>query len=93
LQLVHVLPLPGVTDPEAESALHAIQQLGFAVDEVRTFRKYWVSKLSDSQMNLLSSKILCNDSVETIVHGPLEMDELHLGRPYQYQLTHVTLEG
>jgi phosphoribosylformylglycinamidine synthase II len=93
LQLIHVLPLPGVTDPEAESALHAIQQLGFQVDEVRTFRKYWVSSLSDSQMDLLSSKILCNDSVETIVHGSLEMKELHLGRPYEFQLTHVTLDG
>ncbi len=29
MQLVYVLPLPGVTDPEAESARMAIRQLGY----------------------------------------------------------------
>ena len=81
LKLVYVLPLPGVTDPEAESALMAIRQLGYDVDAVRTFRKYWVSELPDADMQLLCSKILCNDSIETIVHGKLELDELHLGIP------------
>ena len=30
--VIYVLPQPGVTDPEAESALMAIRQLGFSVD-------------------------------------------------------------
>jgi phosphoribosylformylglycinamidine synthase II len=91
LSLVYVLPLPGVTDPEAESALMAIRQLGYDVDAVRTFRKYWISELPKINMQLLSSKILCNDSIETIVHGKLELDELHLGHPYQFQRTTVPL--
>ena len=36
--VVHVLPKPGVTDPEAESALELLRDLGFAVDGVRTIR-------------------------------------------------------
>src|SRR5262249_46656832 len=32
---VHVLPRPGVTDPEAESARALLRDLGFAVDNVR----------------------------------------------------------
>ncbi len=44
-----------------------------------------------ADMQLLCSKILCNDSIETIVHGKLELDELHLGHPYQFQRTNVSL--
>lgn len=91
LNLVYVLPLPGVTDPEAESALMALQQLGYDIEAVRTFRKFWISKLPDKEMQLLCSKILCNDSIEMIVHGKLELDELHLGHRYQFQRTSVPL--
>src|SRR6516165_6057454 len=34
--IVHVLPRPGVTDPEAESARALLCELGFAVEGVRT---------------------------------------------------------
>src|SRR4051794_5519034 len=38
--VVHVLPKPGVTDPEAQSALSVLRDLGFAADEVRTVRTF-----------------------------------------------------
>ena len=38
--LYYVLPLPGVTDPEAESTLNAIRGLGYDVEAVSTFCKY-----------------------------------------------------
>ncbi len=44
-------------------------------------------------MNLLCTKVLCNDSIETIVHGSLELDELHLGNPYQFRRADVVLDG
>ncbi len=93
LSLVHVMPLPGVTDPEAESALLAIQQLGYDVEAVRTFTKYWVSELTTEQMELLCGKVLCNDSIEMIVQGKLELDELQVGRPYEFVRTMVPLAG
>jgi len=85
--LINVMPLPGVTDSEAESALLAIRQLGFDVDAVRTVRKYWISKLSADQQSLLCEKLLCNDSIEMIVEGPLVVDDLQLGRAYEFALT------
>lgn len=91
--LVHVMPLPGVTDPQAESAMLAMQQLGYPVDAVRTFSKYWVSDLSESDTALLHGKILCNDSIETIVLGKLELDQLQLGQKYEFEKRSVPLEG
>src|SRR5215469_10433923 len=38
--IVHVLPKPGVTDPEAESASALLRDLGYAVANVRTIRTY-----------------------------------------------------
>ena len=38
--VVHVLPRPGVTDPEADSAHTLLCELGFAVKGVRTIRSY-----------------------------------------------------
>src|SRR4051812_31260605 len=40
--VVHVLPKPGVTDPEAESALAILRELGFAVENVRTIHSHRV---------------------------------------------------
>src|SRR5690348_9986730 len=38
--VVHVLPKPGVTDPEAESARALLHDLGFPVENVRTILSY-----------------------------------------------------
>ncbi len=89
--LLNVLPLPGVTDPQAESALMAMRHLGFPVDVVRTFKKFWTSSLSESDQNLLHSKILCNDSIEMIVVGKLELDELQLGQKYEFSKQDIPL--
>ena len=89
--LLHVLPLPGVTDPQAESALMAMRHLGFPVDVVRTFKKFWTSALSETDQNLLHGKILCNDSIEMIVVGKLELDELQLGQTYEFSKRDIPL--
>lgn len=89
--LIYVMPLPGVTDPEAESALIAIRNLGIDVTAVRTFRKYHVSALSDEQLNRLCDKLLCNDSIEQVVRGELKLDQIELGHPYQFELQEVPI--
>ncbi len=89
--IVYVLPQPGVTDPEAESALLAIHQFGIRTEAVRTFRKYSVSELTPQQLQRLCDKLLCNDSIEQIVHGKLELEQLELGRPYEFQLRNVSI--
>ncbi len=89
--LIHVLPQSGVTDPEAESALMAIGQLGIPVNVVRTFRKYWISELAEMDLTKLCDKLLCNESVEQIIEGPMNFGRLDLGRDYQFELKNVPL--
>jgi phosphoribosylformylglycinamidine synthase len=90
-RLINVMPLPGVTDPQAESALQAIQGLGFGATVVRTVKKYWVSSLDESSRETLVQKLLCNDSIETVVEGSLELERLDLGREYEFQKTLVPI--
>jgi phosphoribosylformylglycinamidine synthase len=88
---VHVLPKPGVMDPVATSAQQAIADFHLQADEVRTFRKYWIEGLGESQVRALCSKVLANDSIEQFVVGPLHLDQLHVGAPYQFRLITVPI--
>ena len=91
-QLVfYVLPKPGVTDPQAESAKAAMKEMGFDVQAVRTFKKYAISNASEPQLQILKSKILANDSVEQIIAAPLQLTELTAGSSYEYELSQVDL--
>lgn len=90
-QLVNVLPLPGVTDPQAESTLLAIKNLGYPVAIVRTVKRYWISKLDQTSLETLTKKLLCNESIESTVVGPLKIDQLDLGRTYVYEKTDVPI--
>lgn len=89
--VAHVLPLPGVTDPVAESALRAIKNLKFDADAVCTMKKFWLSELNQDQLASLTRKILANDSIEQVVVGPLELDQLNAGTPYQFEQHTVDL--
>jgi phosphoribosylformylglycinamidine synthase II len=94
-QLVHVLLKPGVMDPVAQSTLHMLKGLGFAADEVRTFRKYWIGGQAADESEVISrlaSRVLSNDSIEQIVLGPLKMDKLSIGAPYSLTLTRVPID-
>ena len=62
----------------------AVRQLGYNVDAIATVAKYWISELPDDQLALLCDKLLCNESIETIVKGPLQVDDLQLGREYEF---------
>ena len=91
--LIYVLPLPGVTDPQAESAMEAMRNLGFDVSAVRTFRKFLVSELDRSDLQTLTAKLLSNDSIETAVTGSLKLDRLDVGAEYVFEKGVVSLSG
>ncbi len=82
--VVHVMPKPGVTDPEGESARALLHDLGFAVDECRTIRTYHVEGPAHALPDLIA-RVLSNDAVEHAVLGPLMMDHLGQGKPYRFQ--------
>jgi phosphoribosylformylglycinamidine synthase subunit PurSL len=90
-QPVHVLLKPGVMDPVALTAQQTLTDLGLPVEAVRTFRKYWLPPLSDAVLSTLCGKVLANDSIEQIVVGPLRLERLELGAPYQFQLVTVPI--
>jgi phosphoribosylformylglycinamidine synthase subunit PurSL len=88
---IHVLPKPGVMDPVAQSAMTAIADLGLQAQAVRTLKKFAVGRLPDEKLSLLCSKVLANDAIEQAIIGPLALDHLQVGSPYQFQLTTVPI--
>ena len=66
--VVHVMPKPGVTDPEAESALALLRSLDYAVSNVRTIRTYRIDGPARALPRLIS-RVLANDAVELAVVG------------------------
>ncbi|MFN9434146.1 MAG: phosphoribosylformylglycinamidine synthase subunit PurS, partial [Planctomycetota bacterium] len=61
--MIHVLFKPGVMDPVAQSTLAMLRSLNYRVDEVRTFRKYWIDlaasgNVDPSVIDRLCKKVL-----------------------------------
>jgi phosphoribosylformylglycinamidine synthase len=92
-QLVYVLPKPGVMDPVALSTLQALQDMGLPVQQVGTFRKYWLSELPPDMLDRLCQKLLSNDSIERVVRGPLTLERLDVGTTYEFSRTVVPISG
>jgi phosphoribosylformylglycinamidine synthase len=90
-QAVHVLPKPGVMDPVAQSALAAIADWGFHAEAVRTLKKYWLEELPDEKLRPILSKVLANDAIEQVVVGPLLLQRLEIGSPYELKLVTVAM--
>ena len=91
-QVVHVLPKPGVTDPEAESALALLRDLGLAAEAVRTIRTYRVDGPAAALPRLIA-RVLANDAVEQAVLGPLPFDRLGQGTSYEFRKVVVPILG
>ena len=90
-RLVNVMPKPGVMDPVASSTADAAKDAGIEVTAVRTMRKYWLGNVDDSMMDSICRRALSNDSIEQVVVGPLEMDQLDVGSNYEFQLVTVPI--
>ncbi len=89
---VHVLPKPGVTDPEALSARSVLRDLGLDVGEARTVRTYLVDGPADGLAALIR-RVLANDAVEEAIVGPIPHDRLAQGRPYEFRRIEVPIRG
>jgi phosphoribosylformylglycinamidine synthase len=91
MRLVNVLPKPGVMDPVAASTIAAARDIGFNVDAVRTMRKYWLGGVDDPTLDAICRRALSNDSIEQVVTGPLQLDELHVGTPSEFELVRIPI--
>ncbi len=90
--VVNVLPKPGVTDPEAESALSLLKDLGYPVSNVRTIRTYRVDGPAGALPRLIE-RVLANDAVEQAILGELPFDHLGHGDPYHFRRVEVPIRG
>jgi phosphoribosylformylglycinamidine synthase len=90
--VVHVLPKPGVTDPEGQSALEVLRYLGFAAENVRTIRTYRLSGPTEPPPPLIA-RVLANEAVEQAVVGVIPFDRLGQGKPYRFRRIEISLRG
>jgi phosphoribosylformylglycinamidine synthase subunit PurSL len=81
--VVHVMPKPGVTDPEASSALALLRDLDYPVSNLRTIRSYRISGPA-GQVPRLIERVLANLAVETAIVGALPFARLGDGTPYRF---------
>ncbi|MDR3197900.1 MAG: phosphoribosylformylglycinamidine synthase subunit PurL [Planctomycetaceae bacterium] len=86
---IYVLPKPGVTDSVAENTKKIIADFGIETEAVRTFKKYWISGVGDTELELLAAKLLANDAIEQTVFGDLSFDKLDVGSSYEFKLTTI----
>lgn len=91
--MVYVIPLPGVMDPVAQSTEQALRRRGLDVTAMRTYRRYWLGKLSVDQRERLAARLLFNASIEQAVHGPLQLDRLDSGVSYRFQRNVIPLRA
>ena len=67
---VEVHPRPGVMDPVAESTLAEVRAAGFAVEAVRTARRYeLLTGAPRDQLLRAVGRVLANDCIEQVVAG------------------------
>ncbi|QEH37013.1 Phosphoribosylformylglycinamidine synthase subunit PurL [Aquisphaera giovannonii] len=90
--VVHVLPKAGVTDPEAESALGLLRDLGYEVVEVRTIRTYHIDGPAEERRRLID-RLLANEAVEQVIVGPLPFDHLGQGHDYDFRLVTIPIRS
>jgi phosphoribosylformylglycinamidine synthase len=91
-RMITVLLKPGVMDPVAQSVIETARDLGLSVQSVRTYRRYFTAEpLDDADRPVLFRKVLANDAIEQIVEGPLTLDHLTFGTPYQFRRVVVPL--
>ncbi len=89
--VLHVVYQRGVMDPVAHSAARAARHCGFDVTDVRTFRKYWFGDTDLTMATMIARRLLANDSIETIVCGPLDLTPPPPAKPYRFERVAVPL--
>src|SRR5262249_9639521 len=88
--IVHVMPKPGVTDPEGSSGVELLRDLGYPVSNVRSIRTYRVHGPEKSIPRLVE-RVLANDAVEMTVRGTLTLKQLDPGQTYRFRRVSVPI--
>ena len=89
---VTVLLKPGVMDPVAQSALDGGGRFGnSAARPSRRFASIGSAARATRKSKSIGSRLLANDAIEQVYFGPLALEQLEVGRPYQFELRTVAI--
>ena len=90
--LVNVLFKPGMTDNVAQSTHRELARWDMQIDSIGTCKKYWFgSSTPEEERELITQKLLANDSIERTTVGPLQLSTIALGSEYQFELKIVPI--
>lgn len=83
---------PGVMDPVAASTLSELKSAGFAVDAVRTARRYVLEGVSDGgRVARVAARVLANDCIEQVFIGTAGVVAAPKPPVYEFKLRTVAL--
>ncbi|MFQ5805812.1 MAG: phosphoribosylformylglycinamidine synthase subunit PurS [Phycisphaerae bacterium] len=85
---------PGVMDPVAESTLAELRAEGYAVNLVRTARRYVLTGTSDEDGVLDAvARVLANDCIEQVVLGTAGVQPAPKPSIFEFELRRVPIQG
>ncbi len=90
--VVHILPKPGVTDPEGDSARGLLWALGCPVQQARSIRTHQIEG-PIALLPALIERVLKNDAVEHAAIGTIDLASLGEGRSYAFDRVETTIRG
>jgi phosphoribosylformylglycinamidine synthase II len=90
-QVVEVLPLPGVTDPAAESVEAAILELTGSRVRVLTGERWDLEGVSRDQADAIGQRVLANPVVHAVHAAPWQPAGFAVARPHDAAVHHVPL--
>ncbi|MHC4981605.1 MAG: phosphoribosylformylglycinamidine synthase subunit PurL [Planctomycetota bacterium] len=85
---------PGVMDPVAASAESAVRDMGFAINSVRTAKRYELAgeggRVSDADREMIATKLLANPTIEDIHFESYTPPEV-ITRSYELEIVEVPI--
>ena len=89
--VIEVHRQPGVMDPVAASTEQAIADMGFAVEAVRTARRYELDgAVSAEQRETIARRLLANAVIEDVHFSAYTPPEVH-GHAYEFRIVEVPI--
>ncbi len=91
---IEVHPRPGVMDPVAESTLAELRAEGWAVEGVRTGRRYIIrGPVSPQAVLETARRALANDCIEEVALGTVGIRAAPQPPVFEFELRHIMLRG
>ena len=91
--LVEVHPLPGVTDPAAESVEAAVRAAFGREVRVRTGERYDLGGIGQAEASLIGERALANPVIHGIHAEPWHPDRFPAGHRYELRIREVPVRG